>query len=71
MSPLSNAVVGDGYRSTFGWDLLEDLTEIGIRMAGQEGEDVVADAEMVTPDGRDGHPSIRSLVNDTYEIITF
>lgn len=36
-------------------------------MAGQESEDVVADAEMVT---LDGHPSIRLLVDD-YEIITF
>ncbi|MFC6940735.1 M28 family metallopeptidase [Salinirubellus sp. GCM10025818] len=38
MSHLSNTVVGDGYRSTFAWDLLEELTEIGSRMAGQEGE---------------------------------
>jgi len=38
MSQLSNATVGDGYRSTFAWDLLEELTEIGNRMAGQAGE---------------------------------
>ena len=38
MPHLSDAVVGDGYRSTFAWDLLAELTEIGNRMAGGEGE---------------------------------
>jgi Zn-dependent M28 family amino/carboxypeptidase len=38
MAHLSDAVVGDGYRSTFAWDLLAELTEIGSRMAGHEGE---------------------------------
>jgi Zn-dependent M28 family amino/carboxypeptidase len=38
MSHLSDAVVGDGYRSTFAWDLLAELTEIGSRMTGHEGE---------------------------------
>lgn len=33
--------------------------------------DAVADAGVVTLDGHDGHPSVRSLVNDGYEIITF
>jgi len=33
--------------------------------------DAVADAGVVTLDDHDGHPSIRSLVADEYEIITF
>ncbi|MFB6121473.1 MAG: hypothetical protein ABEJ68_10195 [Halobacteriaceae archaeon] len=34
-------------------------------------EDAVADAGLVTLDDHEGHPSIRSLVDDDYEIITF
>ena len=34
-------------------------------------EDAVADSGLVTRDDHDGHPSIRSLVDDDYEIITF
>lgn len=34
-------------------------------------EDAVADAGLVTLDDHDGHPSLRSLVADDYEIITF
>jgi len=34
-------------------------------------EDAVDDAGLVTLDDHDGHPSIRSLVDDDYEIITF
>ena len=34
-------------------------------------EDAVADAGIVTLDDHDGHPSIRSLVDDDYEVITF
>ena len=34
-------------------------------------EDAVADAGLVTLDENDGHPSIRALVDDDYEIITF
>lgn len=34
-------------------------------------EDAVGDADVVTLDDHDGHPSIRSLVADGYEIITF
>ena len=33
--------------------------------------DAVADAGVVTLDDYEGHPSIRSLVDDGYEIITF
>mgnify|MGYP006294130105 CR=1 FL=1 len=33
--------------------------------------DAVADAGVVTLDDHDGHPSVRSLVDDGYEIITF
>ncbi len=34
-------------------------------------EDAVADADVMALDDHDGHPSIRSLVDDGYEIITF
>lgn len=34
-------------------------------------EDAVADAGLTVVDEYDGHPSIRSLVDDEYEIITF
>ena len=34
-------------------------------------EDAVAESGVVTLDDNDGHPSIRSLVGDDYEIITF
>jgi hypothetical protein len=34
-------------------------------------DDAIADAGVVTLDDHDGHPSIRSLVDDDYEIITF
>jgi hypothetical protein len=34
-------------------------------------EDAVQDAGVVQLDDHDGHPSIRSLVDDDYEIITF
>jgi hypothetical protein len=34
-------------------------------------EDAVADTGVVTLDDHDGHPSIRSLVTDDYEVITF
>jgi hypothetical protein len=33
--------------------------------------DAVADAGVVTLDDHDGHPSVRSLVDDGYEVITF
>jgi hypothetical protein len=33
--------------------------------------DAVADSGLVTLDDYEGHPSIRSLVDDDYEIITF
>jgi hypothetical protein len=34
-------------------------------------DDAVNDAGLVRLDDHDGHPSIRSLVNDGYEVITF
>jgi len=34
-------------------------------------KDSVADSGLVTLDDHDGHPSIRNLVDDDYEIITF
>ncbi|MEF8841502.1 MAG: M28 family metallopeptidase [Haloarculaceae archaeon] len=50
MPHLSSAVVGDGYRSTFAWDLLAELAEVGNRMAGQEGE---AEGARVVAEGLD------------------
>lgn len=48
MSRLPTAVIGDAYSSTHARDVLEELVEIGNRMAGQSGEKagarVVADA---------------------------
>ncbi|WP_135824031.1 M28 family peptidase [Halorussus ruber] len=43
MSRLPNAVVGDAYTSQFAWETLEELVEVGNRMAGQEGERVGAE----------------------------
>ncbi|AFO56087.1 hypothetical protein NJ7G_0838 [Natrinema sp. J7-2] len=34
-------------------------------------EDAIDDAGVVTIDDNEGHPSIRSLVADDYEIITY
>ncbi|MCD2199369.1 MULTISPECIES: hypothetical protein [unclassified Halobacterium] len=34
-------------------------------------DEAIEDAGVVTVDEHDGHPSIRSLVDDDYEIITF
>ncbi|WP_435075424.1 DsrE family protein [Halorubrum sp. HHNYT27] len=34
-------------------------------------DDAVADSELVSLDEHDGHPSVRSLVDDDYEILTF
>jgi Zn-dependent M28 family amino/carboxypeptidase len=38
MTRLPDAVVGDAYTSTFAWDTLVDLVDVGNRMAGQAGE---------------------------------
>ncbi len=38
MAELPNRVVGDARTSDFGWTLLRDLTDIGNRMAGSDGE---------------------------------
>ena len=38
MINLPDAVIGDAQKSTFGWDLLTELTDVGNRMAGQAGE---------------------------------
>ncbi|QFU84733.1 DsrE family protein [Natronorubrum aibiense] len=34
-------------------------------------EDAIDDAGVVTLDDHDGHPSVQSLVDDDYEVITF
>ncbi|EMA37334.1 M28 family peptidase [Halobiforma nitratireducens] len=38
MTTLPNEVIGDAQTSTFHWRVLEDLVDIGNRMAGQQGE---------------------------------
>jgi len=38
MAAVSRALVGDAYSSEFAWSVLESLTAIGNRMAGQDGE---------------------------------
>lgn len=38
MTRLPEETIGDAYTSTYSWDLLEDLVDIGNRMAGQQGE---------------------------------
>lgn len=51
---------------------VRDDTAVCDFCAGAFGvEDAVNDAGVVTLDDHDGHPSIRSLVDDDYEIITF
>jgi Zn-dependent M28 family amino/carboxypeptidase len=48
MTRLPDEVVGDAYTSSFAWETLEELVEVGNRMAGQAGEaegaQVIADA---------------------------
>lgn len=51
---------------------LRDDTSVCDYCSGAFGvEDAVNDAGVVTVDDNDGHPSIRSLVDDDYEILTF
>jgi hypothetical protein len=51
---------------------VRDQTSVCEYCAGAFGvDDAVADAGVVTVDDNDGHPSIRSLVDDDYEVITF
>lgn len=57
MVELPPAVIGDAQTSRFGWDVLEQLTDVGNRMAGSEGEhegatiirDAFADAGLEEP----------------------
>lgn len=54
------------------YQAVRDDTAVCDFCAGAFGvEDAVNDAGVVTLDDHDGHPSIRSLVDDDYEIITF
>jgi len=51
---------------------VRDDTSVCDFCAGAFGvEDAVADSGLVTLDDHDGHPSIRTLVDDDYEILTF
>ena len=38
MTRLPAATIGDAYTSTYHYEVLEDLVDIGNRMAGQDGE---------------------------------
>ena len=54
------------------YQAVRDDTSVCDFCAGAFGvEDAVADSGLVTLDDHDGHPSVRSLVADDYEIITF
>jgi len=54
------------------YQAVRDDTSVCEYCSGAFGvEDAVADAGLVTLDDHDGHPSVRSLVDDGYEIITF
>jgi len=54
------------------YQTVRDDTAVCDYCAGAFGvDDAVADAGVVTLDDHDGHPSIRSLVDDDYEIITY
>jgi aminopeptidase YwaD len=64
MARLPNAAVGDAYTSTYAYDLLEDLVDIGNRMAGQEGE--TEGAQRVAESYRD--VGLRNVHLDEFEI---
>ena len=64
MARLPNAAVGDAYTSTYAYDLLEDLVDIGNRMAGQEGE--TEGAKRVAESYRD--VGLRNVHLDEFEI---
>ena len=54
------------------YQAVRDDTSVCDFCAGAFGvEDAVADAGLVTLDEHEGHPSVRSLVDDDYEILTF
>lgn len=51
---------------------VQDDTSVCDYCSGAFGvEDAVADADVVALDEHDGHPSLKSLVDDGYEVITF
>jgi hypothetical protein len=54
------------------YQTVRDDTSVCDYCSGAFGvDDAVNEAGLVTLDDHDGHPSIRSLVDDDYEIITF
>mgnify|MGYP000168046849 FL=1 len=54
------------------YQAVRDDTAVCEFCAGAFGvEDAVSDSGVVALDDHDGHPSIRSLVADDYEVITF
>ncbi len=53
------------------YQAVRDDATVGDYCSGAFGVADREDAGLVTPDEHDGHPSIRSLVDDDYEIITF
>ncbi len=64
MIRLPDETVGDAYRSTYHFDVLEDLVDIGTRMAGQQGE--VEGAERVAEAYRD--VGLRNVDIEEFEI---
>jgi len=65
MEKLPSETIGETYTSTFGWELLNDLSEIQNRMAGHPGEQEAADhiAEAFRRAGAD------SVTESTFEIV--
>jgi Zn-dependent M28 family amino/carboxypeptidase len=64
MTWLPSETVGDAYTSTYHYDVLEDLVDIGNRMAGQEGE--AEAAERVATAFRD--IGLRNVAVEEFEI---
>jgi len=64
MTRLPDATVGDAYTSTFSWDLLADLVDVGNRMAGQAGE--AEGVERVAEAYRDA--GLRNVAIEEFEI---
>jgi Zn-dependent M28 family amino/carboxypeptidase len=64
MTRLPDEVVGDAYTSNFAWETLEELVEVGNRMAGQEGE---AEGAQVIADAFED-AGLREVERDEFEI---
>jgi aminopeptidase YwaD len=64
MPGLTDAVVGNAYRSSIAWETLESLVDVGNRMAGQDGEAAAADVVA----GAFETAGLRDISRDSFEI---